>query len=314
MSAFFWLLVSSLQRLLREPRVVRSLAWPVFLSPVVMGGTLIVVALLNEPLRVVGVPQAGVDDGVAQALTDAGWTLVPTVDPEEAVRSGEIDLAIDGDRLWSQTNPRQTLELESVLRRQRGAAWRLDPIVALPSPADLRRSSDALLLTITLLFVLYGLAFGLGALAKDRDEQVLDIELTLPIRAWMPAAARWGAATLSLGAAVVLTVGLLQVFLPSNQPLDAAGRAIGGVAAAAAIGIAIVGGAGLKQGFSGPFAFGSFLVAGAFLAGPSAPAITRYVPIASILTDGPGWVSLLGGFVSGPIAALIFERRVRRSA
>ena len=108
------------------------------------------------------------------------------------------------------------------------------------------------------LFVLYAMVFAMGSVARDHDESILDVERSLPIAAWMSGLARWNATVLVLAASWALTVLLMVVMLDALAPLEHFLRGLGAIAAAAAIGLALIGGGGLRRGFSAAFAGGAF--------------------------------------------------------
>ena len=139
------------------------------------------------------------------------------------------------------------------------------------------------------------------------------MELSLPMPGWAPILARWAAAVAVLAPAHALAVLLLQLIMPASDPAQFLMRGTGAIGAAAAVGVAVAGGAGRRQGFSGPFAVGSILVAGAFTAGPAIPFARDWLPVFSVFTDAPGLSSLLLGLVAGPVGAWLHAWREARA-
>jgi hypothetical protein len=303
--------IATLRRFSRDQRVVQSVLWPIFLTPVTMAITLAVLTSARSPVRVVAIPDTPQSAQLSTALTQAGWTVLPSADPMSSVDGGEVTLGTDGATIWTTASADPTLELDLLLRTRRDAAWSFSPRRMQPDKANLQHIAGLILSPLSLLFVLYALVFSLGALSRDRDEQVLDVEFTLPVPTWLPILARWWAAVVLLVPAHTLSVGILHAMMPSSDPVGFVCRGTGAIAAAAAIGVAVVQGPGVKQGFSGPFAAASIVVAGLFIVGPALPFGT-WLPLTSLLTSGPPMPSLVLGLLCGPIGAAIFAIRAGR--
>ena len=226
---------------------------------------------------------------------------------------GRAPVGTDGTTVWSASLPANTFALENLLRRQRGSAWRLRPVRPLPKHSSVRVVGGHGLRPLAFLFVLYAMVFSMGSIARDKDASILDVERSLPIPEWVPGLARWTATVVTLSGAWALTVLLMVVMMDSERPHHHFMRGVGSIAAAASIGLAMIGGGGLKQGFSASFASGSFLVSGLVGAGILTWKL-QWMPLVSILGNGNGLWSLLIGLASGPVAAWIYAWRVRRSA
>ncbi len=291
--------------------MVRSVAWPIFLTPLTLVATLVVFAAVSSPDRTVAVADDA-PTGLVEALSDAGFHPLVVPAPITAVDDGTTLLATDGQVVWTGTTNDATLALEHAVRTYRGSGWVLVFLRTHPDNDVLRSLGGLILRPLAMLFVLYALVFSLGAISRDRDAQILDVELSLPIPAWGPILARWCAAVAVLAPAHGLAVLLLQLIMPAADPLQFLLRGTGAIAAAAAVGVAIAGGAGRRQGFSGPFAVGSILVAGAFTVGSSLPVAGDWLPIFTLFTDAPGASSLLIGLLSGPMGAWLHAWREQR--
>jgi hypothetical protein len=307
--ALFELSAVLIRRLLREGMVRRSLVWPTGLT----AGTLIATLLVFASLRgseTVAVTSA-TDASVVAAIERVGFTTLPATDPEGMVRSGTF-AAVDGQILWTNGRGPRALQLEAALREELGASWRPDPVVPLPTTADAAPSGAAICRLVATLFALYGVVFGLGMVARDRDDGTLAAELALPIPRWVPGAARWIASTVLLSAFYGLCVATFAAImgLPDAGAMARHGTAACG--AATALGLMVVGRAGLRQSFAGPFAAGMGAATGLIALGNAAPSIGQWLPLASVFTDGNGWAPLLGTVVSGVLAAATFALRAAR--
>jgi hypothetical protein len=303
---------STLVRFLREPRVVRSLVWPSFLGPVTFSLTLLFMAFQRAPDRTVAVTD-DLSPSLVQRLDAAGWQLVRVDDAEQAVGRGLTALATDGRTVYTAAMPDSTLALENEVRTELGAAWRMEPYRPLPPHRAVRRVGSHGLRPLAFLFALYAMVFSMGSVARDHDERILDVERSLPAPDWVPGLARWNATVLVLGATWAFTVGLMVAMVDAADPIDHLLRGLGAIAASSSVGLALIGGGGIRSGFSAAFASGSFVVGGLIALGWSLPP-GRWLPLASILTDGPGASSALLGLASGPFAALWFAWRVRRAS
>lgn len=310
--ALLHLTLATCRRYAREERVLRSVVWPIFLTPVTLVATLAFLTAARSPDPTVAVPD--VNTPLAADLAEAGFLPVAVPHPRDAIDQGQTVIATDGEVVWTSAHNDITLRLESAVRTHRGSGWVLVFQRTPPDEQVLRTMGGLTLRPLAMLFVLYALVFSLGAISRDRDAEILDVELSLPLPGWGPVFARWVAAVLLLVPAHGLSVGLMQVIMPASDPVQFLLRGTGAIATAAAVGIAVAGGAGRRQGFSGPFAVGSILVAGAFTAGPLIPWARDVLPVFNVFTDAPGLSSLLIGLASGPVGAWLHtwrEGRVR---
>ena len=86
--------------------------------------------------------------------------------------------------------------------------------IAPPTARSQFARGDIVCAVLALLFVLYGLVFGLGGVARDRDDGTLEMELSLPIPRWVGGMARWIASTLVLSVFYTVSVWMLAALLP----------------------------------------------------------------------------------------------------
>lgn len=308
--ALVLLTTSLVQRLLRDGMVLRSMIWP---SGITVGTLLLVLAtfaVLGERVEV------AVDETVPPALIERleahGWTVLRG-DAEALVREGRAFAGTDGRVLWTRSEGIRQLELEAVLREHAGAPWRPSARDALPRHGDDVAMADLLCRILAVLFALYGAVFGLGSVARDRDDGSLLAELTLPVPHWVPGLARWAAATAVITAFYAFAVATFHAILGVSDPWPFVRHGFAAAGGAAAIGLMVVGGAGLERGFSGPLATTMALVTGAMGAGLVLPDFGQALPIASVLAGGTGWAPAGAALVLGVLAAAVFSVRSART-
>jgi hypothetical protein len=135
---------------------------------------------------------------------------------------------------------------------------------------------------------------------------VLEAELALPVPRWVGGLSRWLSSSLVLCGFYSLTVLLVGTLLPLRQPDSILTHGWAASSGAVAIGIAVVGRSGLKQGFSGPFALGMTLATA--LGGAGASLGLDFLPVGSLLSQGPGWTSLACSVGLGLVASALYDR------
>ncbi len=307
--ALVLLTASTARRLLREPLVVRSLIWPTLVASLTLGLTLLVMIWLRPPWPEVAVAP-GTDPVLVMALRDEGFTTVEDPDPGATVRSRKMELGTDGRVVWIVDGHPHQSRFESTVRAHHDAPWR--PVRGLAvSIGEGRIYGRTVCRFLALVFTLYGLVFGLGGVARDRDDGTLEAELALPIPRVVVGLSRWLASALVLGPAYALSIAVFAALLTVAEPLDVLLHGAASSATAAAIGIAVVGTAGIKQGFAGPFAVGMTVATG--LAGAGAALDLGWLPIASLFAGGSGVPALVLAGAIGIVASLVFALRAGRT-
>lgn len=303
------LAAEGVRRLLREGLVVRSLVWPGLLVALTLAAVLGVLALLRSE------PDVAVDDGtppeLVAALHEAGLATHVVADAEAAVRSGRELVATDGSTVWERASD-HALTAEIALRAARGSTW--TPVRPPRTPLGAERTSDlprlpddAVVRVLALLFALYGLVFGLGGVARDRDAGILDAELSLPIPRWATGFARWLGSSAVLCGFLALSVAMVTAVLPGGDPLPALLHGVAATLTAIAVGMAVVGQAGLRAGFSGPFGVGMTLVTGIASAGWRWD--LPWLPVASLFSTRPGWAAVAVSCAAGVVGSFVYARR-----
>lgn len=303
------LTASAIQRLLREGMVLRSLVWP----GLVVSGTLVVtvgVLALTRPSRNVAVPHDLPAD-LAASLEDRRFALVRMApeDIREAVLSGALPLGTDGTKLYARGSSIASLEVEYLVRERVDAKWMPDP-PPLPGAVDAARNGREIVRILGMLFVMYGAVFGLGGVARDRDNGSLEAELALPIPRWISGFARWLAATFTLGLFLALSILFISAIVGVTNVPALIRHGIAACGASVALGIGVVGTAGLKQGFAGPFALVVVLLTGLTTFGLLG---LDWLPLASLFTDGEGWAALVTSLGMGLASAFVYAWRAGRS-
>ena len=294
------------RRMLREGMVLRSLLWPPVLAAGTLLTTLVVAAALAAPPQL-GVT-ASVEPRLIAALSDA-FTVFEVPDAEAAVADQRVWAATDGATVWVSGPGPDSDRLEAIVRTHARAPWRPAAAVALPDHGQSRQSGSQIVRILVLLFTLYGVVFGLGMVARDRDNGTLESELSLPVSRWVPGAARWLAATGVLSLFSLLTVALFDALIGVNAPTAMLRNTVAACSASVTIGMAVVGQAGIRRGFAGPFAFGLTGVSALVGLGSGWPALGRWLPLASIFTGSDGWFPMLLGLASGMAASHLFAVR-----
>ncbi len=305
--ALFLLTVAAIQRLLREGMILRSMIWPAGVVVGTLAATIVVMALL-KPSREIALPR-DVDPALRHRFDEAGFAIHDVVDPRAAVESDQVSVATDGRHLWARGTSTLALEAEEIVRFEAGSSWRPNPR-DLPDLEDGQTQGRRISRVLGMLFVMYGAVFGLGSVARDRDNGTLEAELVLPVPRWVGGMARWLASVFVLSMFYALTVTMLAAVVGVRQPAAMIGNGIAAVGGGVAIGLGVVGTAGLKQGFSGPFAAALTGVTGLAAFGFVG---VEWLPIASLFSDGDGTLALLTSAAFGIAASAIYARRTGRS-
>jgi hypothetical protein len=306
--ALLLLTADHVRRLLREGIVLRSLVFPVTLVLVAVMGTVAFVVQVKPPQVAALSPDVATPE-LVQGIEGDGFAVRVTPDPGAAVRDGTAVIGTDGATLWiGQHQPPPPLEER--LRERLGASWRPHHPQQLRAAAI--QGSDAprqLAVFVCALFSLYGVVFGAGGIARDRDQGTLDAELSVALPHVVHGLARWLAGSVVLAGFYAVSVWALHAVMGVG---DVNGIVLHGAAAAGAataIGLLVIGRSGLDRGFAGPMSGGLVLVFGLLSAG-LAGGVARVLPIASVLAhDASPWPPLALAATTGLLAAVVFARR-----
>lgn len=297
-----------LRRMVREGIIIRSLGFPIGLSAAAMILTIVVV-LLIRPSPLVAVDPTLDDPTLIAEIESRDWTVKRIEEPWREVEEGRAWAAIDADHLWVSTTKRETLELEGLLRQRRHSTWRPDPEWEKGYKADTSRSNRHLLQFFGALFTFYGVAFGAGAVARDRDEGTLEVELSLAVPRWIHGMVRWIAGTFLLAIFYIFSVLLFHAIIGLPDPGAVARHGVAASAAATAMGLIIVGRSGTDRSFAGILSAGITTITGLLSLGLASPQRAAAFPIASLASEGDGWSPLLLSLVCGVVATAVFTRR-----
>ena len=299
------LLRSHLQRLVRESMARRALGFPVVLTTATLLATLAVVSIGR------GVPAvattAPLEPAAVPALDEAGLRVVEVVDAQVAVRDGAAIVGLDGTTLWT-AGGRDALVAEQALRTARQASWAPMP-PPLPGRAQAASQGQTISTLLMAIYALYGVVFGAGMIARDRDDGTLEVELTLALPKAVHGFTRWTAATLVVGLWVSLAVLLTASLLGLPDAGATLRHGVAATGAAVALGLASVGRAGIQSGFAASLAAGLSLTTGLLGLGYALPSVGAWLPLSSLAAGGSGYVPLLGMFVLAALSIGVFTWR-----
>jgi len=296
------------RRLLREGLVVRSLVFPLGLILGTLVVTIgVVAALRNEP--VVAMPAEVATAEMRAALQDNDLTLLVVPDPEQVLSQGDAWAATDGQTHWLSGSGPAALVLESLLREAAHASWRPSRQVPTPGRDAVNPMSQRIVILLSILFDLYGVVFGAGMVARDRDDGTLEIELSLGVSRWVHGAARLLAGSLLLATFLALGVAMCTAIMGLDDPASMLRHAIASAVGATCIGLIAAGRAGMKAGFSGPLAFAMSATTALLGVGLAVPMLGRSLPISSLIAGGTGWIPLASVAGLGVLTVLLFTRR-----
>lgn len=287
MSTLVALLVLSMdhiRRLLRDGVVVRSLAVPTALPALAMLAAVILVSMMRAPTVLAVVPSLVDHPSLSLAVERGGWRVAAAADPLAEVASGRALVGTDGEYVWLWRGASDSVRLESVVRTELGAGWRPDTELGEAHRDRARQGGAHLLRFIGSLFAFYGVVFGAGGIARDRDDGTLDVELALGVPMWVHPLARWAAGSTLLASFFSFSVMLYDALLGVEQPAQLLLHGAASCGAATALGLVLIGQGGLRDGFAGPMSAGVALVATFFSLGLAVPSIGGHLPMASLLT------------------------------
>lgn len=307
--ALVLLTVDLLRRLLREPSIVRSLMFPAAISGVVVTMTVATVVLLRPPGVLVLPPDLPAETLVTQ-VEERGWHVRRVADPEAVVREGEALVGTDGQQIWTWMAGTDALRLEAVVRKHLGAGWYLAPTGRSVQIERAQRGARHLVQFIGALFAFYGVVFGAGSVARDRDHGTFEAEMATAVPMWVHGAARWLAGSLALGLFYTFSVLLFYALMGAYSPEELIVHGFASAFTSVAIGLLVIGRAGLERGFAAPMSIGLVIVTALLSYGFTQTGVDRTIPVASVLSSGdPGWRALAASLAFGSVAVAVFTRR-----
>ena len=296
-------------RMLREGMVLRSLIWPTLIAAVTLLGTLAVVAaqVHEKPVLLTTDTPSHIRD----SLHEAGFQTQFASAPKQRVYDGAW-AGTDGQTLWTNDLGARALALEGTLRKAVGASWRPQAIQTKREGKSDGTHGRAICQLVAVLFALYGMVFGLGTVARDRDDGTLAADLVLPVSTWVHGWARWLAGTFLLSTSYLLCVLVFHSIMGLDEPAAILRHGIATAGASTAIGLVVVGRASLRQSFTGPFTLGSVLCTGLIGSGAAGAWWADFLPMASIYSDSDGWVAVCLSVLFGALGSAIFAYRGAR--
>lgn len=300
-----------LRRLLREGIVLRSLVFPVALTLGSMVLTVVAFVLLRPP-GTLALTAETTTPALLAAAEAGGWPVIQVDDPKAAVESGRAAASTDGQTIWTYKASAESLRLEALLRDHLDAAWRIEAPAAQgrTNRARSRRGTRHLLQFIGALFSFYGVVFGAGSVARDRDEGTFEAELVTALPMWVHGAARWLSGTLLLSLFFAFSVVLFDSFIGVPRPTALMLHGAAACGGATAIGLIVIGRAGLENGFAAPMSAGLVMVVSLLSAGISLGDAAHWIPVASLVTDDQsGLAALAASLGCGVLGTVMFTWR-----
>lgn len=304
------LLVGALyRRLVREGMIVRSLTFPIALVIGTLVVTIGVVAWLRYTPLIAMTPELDQPE-LMEPLHEQQFITLIRDDPRAAIAEEGAWAATDGETLWLSGGGPGALVVESLLRERNGAPWLPSADVPRPGLNVATTMGRGVVVLLSVLFSLYGVVFGAGMVARDRDDATFEVELSLGVSRWVHGFVRVVAGSSVLAAFLCLGVALCAAILGVDDPVAMSRHAVACAIGSTCIGLLCVGRAGIQSGFSSALALGMSAATATFGIGIAAPAIGRFVPMASLVA-GPssGWAALGGSFVLAALSVLVFTRR-----
>lgn len=303
------LLGANLKRVLRESMALRALAFPVILTILTLLATLAVVSL-GRGTPVVAFQEVPPDE-VAAALITQGMRARQRDDVRQALVDGDAIFGVAADR-WYTAGGRDAVVAEGVLRDHVGARWKPVP-PPLPGGASAARQGSTVANLLIAIYALYGVVFGAGMVARDREDGTLEVELTLALPKSLHGLTRWVAATLVIGSWVALATLYTAALLGLPDPGETLRHGVAAAGASVALGLASVRRAGLRSGFAATLAAGLSATTAMLGLGYLLPSVGSWLPLASLASGGTGWAPLVGMVLLGLASVGLFTWRSARA-
>ncbi|MBN2799002.1 MAG: ABC transporter permease subunit [Deltaproteobacteria bacterium] len=304
------LVLSLWLRLAREGLVVRAILFPLLLSAATLTATLGVVVMV-APLQTVAMTPAAWEE-LRDDLPAHIFMPYLAEDPKEEVWTRRAWGGTDGHILWLRYGGQRANYLEGVIRRHRDAPWRQAEVFSVSSTETVSVQGGQIARIMGALFTLYGVVFGVGMVARDREDGSLAAEFSLPIPRWVPGLARWIAGSSVLAAFFAYSVLLWSALFGVDEVGAIQRSGVAASLASVAVGLLVLGDARMGRGFSGALSKGLMVGAGLLGVGMAWPAVGVWLPIASLTAHGGGWVALALSLALGPLAAWSLARGSQR--
>ncbi len=297
------------RRLSREGIVVRSLTFPIGLVIGTLVLTIGVVAYIRFT-PVVALTANMATPALIAELEENEFRPLITETPKAVLDDNEAWAATDGETLWLRGGGPQTLVVEALIRERINAPWRPNTQVPKPDLSAATAMGRNIVVLLGVLFSLYGVVFGAGMVARDRDDFTFEVELSLGVSRWVHGVVRILAGSSILAAFLCLGVALCTAILGLDDPAAMVRHAIACATGATCIGLLAIGRSGIQSGFTGALALGMSLATACFALGAALPSVGQWIPMASLVAgESSGWQALVGTGVLALAALLVFTRR-----
>jgi hypothetical protein len=295
---------SVMLRLVREGLVVRALLWPGLLTAL----SIFVSASFTVTWKGGNYIYTDQPD-LVRPLEEEGFEVTLMDNPESFLLDRRADRAVwrEGDKLVLGVSPaesyrsRAEVRLRDVLEER----WRLELPPANLAPRhrdDLAPITGIIAGIVGLLFTLYGVVIGTGALYRDRSSGVLESDLALPIPRWVHPAARMLALATVLGPAMIVSLVIVDSLLAMHHMRSWMVDGFFAAVAGGALGIALMARADAKRGFSAPLSQGLMATMAMISLGYWAANVGQYLPLLSL---GSAFANQHSSWTVVPITVLL---------
>jgi hypothetical protein len=302
--ALVGLSLSVILRLMREGLVLRALLWPGLLTAL----TMFISASFTVAWRSSNSIYVSESSLVAPLQAD-GFEVTMTDNPESIVANRLTERAVwrEGDHLVLGVSLIESSrsKAEMLLRNLTQERWRLElPTQQAKSQAtkEIRPITGMVAGIVGLLFTLYGVVIGTGALYRDRSSGVLESDLALPVPRWLHAAARLFALATVLGPALVVSLLVVDSLLALHQVRMWMFDGFVAAVAGGTIGVALMARADAKRGFSAALSQALMLSMGLISLGFAQPTWGHFLPVLSL---GSAFANQHSSWVVVPITLLL---------
>jgi len=292
---------------MREGLVIRSLVFPIALT----AGTHVVtlsLLVLTSPGNEIAIPKGSFDQELLSTLEQKGLKPLESTNVRKEVIDRRVKAGLHGRTVFSLGPLPEATLLESYLRRKSPESWQVNALVEPPRASEIPGAGRLIARLLSAIYALYGVVIGAGMIARDRDDGTLHAEFLLPIPRAAIGASRWLGASIALCASQLPALLLWDALIGIPNLPQTLGHGAAASLASTAIGIAFIGGAGVKAGFSARLAGGLTLNFSLYVLGRMIPGLAPFLPVASLGSSEAPWGPLAAALLMAGAAILLFQR------